>query len=182
MMDKDQILKAKTDIRYFDKLYEEYFPAIFRFVIVRVSNRDIAEEIVSNVFYKAMSKLHMFRWRSIPFSAWLYRIAISEISNYFRKEKRQWKIEQQVFDEVDVFKEEEEYFSYEFVHQYIKQLPQKDQDLIYFRFFEKRSFSEIAEIVGKKENTLRVNLHRALRKLEKLIPEEVLEDVYQKVS
>ncbi len=181
-MDKDQILKAKKDIRYFDKLYEEHFPAIFRFVIVRVNNRDIAEEIVSNVFYKAMSKLHMFRWRSIPFSAWLYRIAISEISNYFRKEKRQRKIEQQVFDEVDIFKEDEEYFSYDFVHQYIKDLPQKDQDLIYFRFFAKKSFSEIAEIVGKKENTLRVNLHRALKKLEKLIPEEVLDDVYQKVS
>ncbi len=181
-MDKDLILQAKKDIRYFDKLYEEHFPAIFRFVIVRVNNRDIAEEIVSNVFYKAMSKLHMFRWRSIPFSAWLYRIAISEISNYFRKEKRQRKIEQQVFDESDIPQEEEEYFSYEFVHQYIKGLPQSDQDLIYFRFFEKKSFSEISEIVGKKENTLRVNLHRALRKLEKLIPEEVLEDVYQKVS
>ena len=183
MTERELVLRAKKDISAFDQIYEMNFQKIFRFVMTRVNNRDIAEEIVSNVFYKAMSKLHMFRWKSIPFSAWLYRIAANEISNYFRRQKRGGKIADRVMVEMEVeAPPEEEPISYEFIHAYIKQLPEKDQDIVVLRYFEKLSFAEIAEITGKKENTLRVNLHRALKKLESLIPEEVLEDVYEKVS
>lgn len=181
MTEKELVMRAKKDISAFDQIYEMHFQKIFRYVMARVSDRDVAEEVVSNVFYKAMKKLHMFRWRSIPFSAWLYRIASNEISNYYRKRKRGSNIADKVRVEQEI-PEDDEPLSYEFIHCYIKQLPQKDQDIIVLRFFEKLSFAEIAEITGKKENTLRVNLHRALKKLESLIPEEVLDDVYEKVS
>ncbi len=181
MDEKKLVLQAKKDIQAFEALYQRYFPDIFRFVMYRVGNRSYAEEIVSNTFFKAMDKLHLFKWRSIPFSAWLFRIAVSEISNYFRADKRHKKIENMYVDKA-VLDEKTERFSYDFIHQYIKQLPEKDQNIIILRFFEKKSFSEISEMLGKKESTLRVNLHRSLKKLEKLIPAEVLEDVYQKVS
>ncbi len=182
MNDKEMVMRAKKDISAFDALYEEYMPRIFRFVKLRVQQRDVAEEIVSNVFFKAMSKINLFRWQSIPFSAWLYRIAISEISNYFRKEKKIKKIEDVYIREESIPKSETNNFSLSFIHKYINELSQKDQDLITLRFFEKKSFAEISAILGKKENTLRVNIHRALKKLENLIPQEVLEDVYRKVS
>lgn len=181
MTERELVLRAKKDISAFDQIYEMNFPKIFRYVMVRVNNRDVAEEVVSNVFYKAMSKIHMFRWKSIPFSAWLYRIAANEISNYYRKEKRGGKIADKVKVEMDI-PDEEEPLSYEFIHEFIQQLPTKDQEIVTLRYFEKLSFAEIADITGKKENTLRVNLHRALKKLESLIPKEVLEDVYEKVS
>ena len=183
MTEKELVMRAKKDISAFDQIYEMHFQKIFRYVMVRVNDRDIAEEVVSNVFYKAMKKLHMFRWRSIPFSAWLYRIAANEISNYYRKRKRGSNIADKVKVEMEIeLPPEEEPMSYEFIHGYIAQLPERDQEIIVLRYFEKLSFADIAEITGKKENTLRVNLHRALKKLESLIPEEVLEDVYEKVS
>lgn len=182
LTEKEIILKAKTDISAFDYVYDKYFPKIFSFVMYKVANREIAEEIVSNVFFKAMNKLSMFRWRQIPFSAWLYRIAISETANYFRGVKRRKKIEEDFVIESSIVKDEEKDNDFAFIHEYLQKLNDKDLNLITLRFFEKKSFSEISEILGVKENTLRVKIHRSLKKLEKLIPKEVLKNVFERVS
>lgn len=185
-MDELEIIKrAKYDVSAFDMLYEEYFLQIYKFVLLRVKDRDITNEIVSDVFYKAMSKISLFKWRSIPFSSWLYRIAINEISNYFRREKKQYKLSNKLSIEEAHYTppiDFDDSMSYEFIINYIKKLPQRDQDIIILRYFEKKKFEEIAEIIGKNEGYIRVILHRALKKLKQLLPKEVLENVDRKVS
>ncbi|MFA5497966.1 MAG: sigma-70 family RNA polymerase sigma factor [Candidatus Cloacimonas sp.] len=185
MNEQEIIAKAKTDVSAFDYLYDKYFLQIYKFVMLRVRDRDIANEVVSDVFYKAMSKLHTFKWRSVPFSSWLYRIAMNEISNYYRREERKRKLVGVLIHESDepygsVTYEEAQ--SYDFLHKYIKMLPQRDQDVIVFRYMEKKSFEEISQIFGKKEGYVRVILHRALKKLEQSLPKEVIENVGRKVS
>lgn len=184
MTEKEMVKEAKRDVQSFEHLYDKYFLQIFKYIMLRVNDRDIAEEICSNVFYKAMDKIHLFKWKSIPFSSWLYRIASNEISNYFRKEKKNKKLVDALIVEKDDchYDDYEEYFDFKFIHQYIKKLPEKDQQVIVLRYFEKLSFESISQIMNKKENYVRVILHRALRKLEKIIPKEVLKDVYRKVS
>lgn len=184
--EKEIILQAKTDFKAFDYIYEKYMPTIFNYVMYRVYNREIAEDIVSVVFYKAMKNLALFKWRKIPFSAWLYRIAFNEICNYSKKEKRHDKIKKSYNIEnedrhIDNYNANNEK-SFEFIHTYLKQLPIKDQDLITLRFFERKSFYDISQLTGKNESTLRVNLHRALKKLETLIPEEVYHDALKQIS
>jgi RNA polymerase sigma-70 factor (ECF subfamily) len=186
-MDETEIINdAKRDYRAFDYLYEKYMPQIFNYVMFRVYQRETAEDIVSIVFFKAMKNLGMFHWRKIPFSAWLYRIAFNEICNYSKKEKKHEKIKKDYastnpedsyehdFDQVDN--------TFAFVHEYLVKLPPKELDLITQRYFERRSFAEISQITGKNESTLRVNLHRALKKLESLMPQEVLEHAYRQIS
>lgn len=183
--EKDIILKATKDYQAFDYIYERYMNQIFQYVMYRVYNREIAEDIVSVVFFKAMKNLHLFKWRKIPFSAWLYRIAFNEICNYSKKEKKQEKIRKSMEkEESDTFYEMQhgEEKTFKFVHEYLKKLPMRDQDIIMLRFFEKRSFSEIAQITGKNESTLRVNLHRALKKLESIMPTEVLTYAQRQIS
>ena len=186
-VDEKEIIKlAKTDYQAFDFLYEKYMPQIFQYVMYRVYNREVAEDIVSIVFYKAMKNIHLFKWRSIPFSAWLYRIAFNQICNHSKKEKKQEKIRTNYLKEEPESVYEPDYHadekSFKFVHDYIAKLPLKDQDIIMMRFFEKKSFSEIAQITNKNESTLRVNLHRALKKLESLMPAEVLNHAYRQIS
>jgi RNA polymerase sigma-70 factor (ECF subfamily) len=179
-------MEAKKDYQAFDYIYEKYMPQIFQYVMYRVYNREIAEDIVSVVFFKAMKNLNLFKWRKIPFSAWLYRIAYNEICNYAKKEKKQDKICKSYINEDNPttyeqnFDEDEK--SFKFVHEYIKRLPIKDQDIIILRFFEKKSFAEIAQMTEKNESTLRVNLHRAIKKLEAIMPKEVLNDAYRQIS
>lgn len=185
MSELDIIKKAKYDISAFEQLYDKYFLQIYKFVLLRVKDCDIANEVVSDVFYKAMNKLSLFKWRSIPFSSWLYRIAINEVSNYYRRQKKQQKLIGGLAIEEDNFTppvDLDESMSFDFIHKYIRKLPQRDQDVIILRYFEKKSFQEISEIIGKKEGYIRVILHRALKKLEKTLPKEVIEDVNRKVS
>jgi RNA polymerase sigma-70 factor, ECF subfamily len=185
MNEKEIISKAKNNVSAFEYLYDKYFMQIYKYVMLRVKNKDVANDIVSEVFYKAMTKLSLFKWRSIPFSSWLYRIAMNEISNHFRKEKKKHKLVGEIMVEHDNYIPEPDYdeaISYDFIHNYIRKLPQRDQDVITLRYFEKKSFHDIAEIIGKNEGYIRVILHRALKKLEQSLPEEVMEDVNRKVS
>ena len=186
-IDENEIIaKAKKDYQAFDYIYEKYMPQIFQYVMYRVYNREVAEDITSVVFFKAMKNLHLFKWRKIPFSAWLYRIAFNEICNHSKKEKKQEKIRLNIMKddsrpayETNSYGNEK---SFKFVHEYINKLPLKDQNIIMLRFFEKKSFAEISQITGKNESTLRVNLHRALKKLEQSMPEEVLSYAYRQIS
>ncbi|MCL2062828.1 MAG: sigma-70 family RNA polymerase sigma factor [Candidatus Cloacimonetes bacterium] len=186
-IDENEIIaEAKRDYQAFDYIYEKYMPQVFQYVMYRVYNRETAEDIVSTVFFKAMKNLNLFKWRKIPFSAWLYRIAYNEICNFAKKEKKQEKIRQNILKEDPESTYEMnnigEDKSFRFVHDYLKQLPLKDQDLLTLRFFEKKSFTEISQITGKNESTLRVNVHRALKKLESIMPEEVLNYAYRQIS
>ena len=184
--EKEIILQAKKDYQAFDYIYEKYMPKIFQYVMYRVYNREVAEDIVSVVFFKAMKNLQLFKWRKIPFSAWLYRIAFNEICNYAKKEKKQEKIRKNILKDEPKSTYEMNHQnnekSFKFVHEYLQKLPVKDQDIITLRFFEKKSFAEISQITGKNESTLRVNLHRALKKLESIMPSEVLSYAYRQIS
>ena len=93
--EKRRILRAKKDLKNFDFLYRKYFPKINNFVFYRVENEAIRNDIVSNVFFKAMKKLTFFRFinsRKCSFSSWLFRIAVNEINQYYRNLKRENKI------------------------------------------------------------------------------------------
>lgn len=169
MNEREKVIKAKEDIREFDFLYIKYYPRINSFVYHRVPDEAQRNEIVSNIFYKAMRKLGTFRFldsRKSSFSSWLYRIAISEINQYFRNRQRDHKIVGKVkhndtHNSVD--------FSYDYTYAQVKaamqSLSEKDQNIIALRFFEKLRHQEIAEVLQKKEGTVKVRLHRALNRL-----------------
>jgi RNA polymerase sigma-70 factor (ECF subfamily) len=167
--EREIVIKAKKDIREFDRLYTKYYPRINSFVYHRVPNEAERNDIVSNIFNKAMRKLGTFRFldsRKSSFSSWLYRIAISEINQYFRNRQRQDRIVGMVRHNETPNTED---FSYEFSYKQVKKamqnLSENDQNIIALRFFEKLKHQEIAEILNKKEGTVKVRLHRALNRL-----------------
>ena|SRR5689334_5745448 len=82
------ILKSQTDAEAFRPLYEKYFKRIFLFVHHRVGDKTLASDITSQVFLKALLNLRKFQFRGLPFSAWLFRIALNECHDFFRKNKR----------------------------------------------------------------------------------------------
>ncbi|MEA2104294.1 MAG: RNA polymerase sigma factor [Candidatus Cloacimonadota bacterium] len=173
-IEKSAIRKAKSDPRSFDYLYQKYFPRINNFVFHRVKDENIKNEIVSNVFFKAMKKITLFKLKKIrinSFSAWLFRIAINETNDYFRKENREKKIRSQMENRNPIsFKYP---INFDIIQEKIQQLPFYEQNLISLRFFEKFKHKEIAYILGKKENTIKVQMHRTLQKLRKLLEGEI---------
>jgi len=85
--EKELIKLAKKEPEVLAKVYGHYYPKIFGYVLKRTANLEIAQDITSETFFKALKKLWQFRWRNISFSSWLYKIATNEINKYFRRGK-----------------------------------------------------------------------------------------------
>ncbi|MDD4954317.1 MAG: sigma factor, partial [Candidatus Omnitrophica bacterium] len=63
----------------FAELYERYFNKIYRYCVLKIGNREDAEDMAQQVFIKAAQSISSFKWRDVPFSAWLYRIAHNQL-------------------------------------------------------------------------------------------------------
>ena len=178
--EKDLIRQAHKDPGAFADLYDHYYPRIFGYVLRRTANLEAAQDITSETFLKALSKLWQFRWRNISFSSWLYKIASNEINQYFRKAEYKKsasleELQEQGFEPIsprdpeseliqaqEKLKQHQDFLE---IQEKIVRLPAKHQEVIALRFFEQKQIKEIAGILGKKEGTVKSLLHRAVEKL-----------------
>jgi RNA polymerase sigma-70 factor (ECF subfamily) len=178
--EKELIRQAQKAPDAFAKLYDQYYPKIFGYVLRRTANLEAAQDITSETFLKALRKLWQFRWRNVSFSSWLYKIASNELNQYFRKTEHKKfvsleELHEQGFEpisshdpESELIEAQEELKQYQDfleIQEKIVRLPAKYQEVITLRFFEQKQINEIAEILGKKEGTIKSLLHRAVEKL-----------------
>jgi RNA polymerase sigma-70 factor (ECF subfamily) len=178
--EKKLVRQAQKGPDAFARLYDEYYPRIFGYVLRRSANLEAAQDITSETFLKALGKLWQFRWRNVSFSSWLYKIASNEINQYFRKAEYKKSIsleelqeqgfellsphdpESELIEAQEKLQQHEDFLE---IQAKIVQLPAKYQEVIALRFFEKKQIKEIAEILGKREGTIKSLLHRAVEKL-----------------
>ena len=160
--------QAKKNPRKFEALYNLYYEKIFRFVYQRVDEKAVAFDITQQVFIIAMINIRKYEYRGLPFSCWLYRIARNELNQLFRRNSSHRTIN---IDEADLRYVADE-MKVDALEEYSKKLPdviaQLDEDdlqLIEMRFFEKRAFREIADILNITENNAKVKLYRILEKM-----------------
>ena len=182
-LEQSLILRSKTDMQAFSELYEENYSLILNYVIRRTGDVDRAKDIVSITFLKAMENIHRFQWRNVPFSAWLYRIANNEINQAYRDAKKQaisldqlqedygFDVDSGVLTEEILHAQAEldaRHQQFLYYQKKLLELPIKYQEVISLRYFEEKSMKEIAEILNKREGTIKSLLHRGLEKLRKL--------------
>jgi len=178
--EKELVRQAQKTPDAFTKLYDQYYPKIFGYVLRRTVNLEAAQDITSETFFKALKKLWQFRWHNISFSAWLYKISTNEIKQYFRQaeyrksasleelQERGFEpiasqdIESELIEAQEKLKQYQDFLE---IQRKIVQLPTKYQEVIALRFFEQKQIKEIAAILGKKEGTIKSLLHRAVEKL-----------------
>ena len=163
---------AKREPAKFESLNDKYYEQIFRYIYQRVDDKEQAFDATQQVFIKALESLHKYEFRGVPFASWLYRIASSEVNNIYRAQKQRTVN----IDSVGVYgmMEEMEETKIDQYHDKIveiigQELPEDELQLIEMRFFEKRSFKEIGEILEITENNAKVKTYRILEKLKKII-------------
>lgn len=157
----------------FEYFYNKYFQDIYYFIYRRVSEESLAEDLTADAFLKAYQKLHTFKEMGVPFSAWLFRIALNEVNMHYRSSKKTIMISIER-TQVNMIREE--------IHQELQEenmvflgnalgsLKDKDRQMIEMRFFEKMSFREIGLIFGITENNAKVKVYRIIEKLKKFFP------------
>lgn len=163
------VTQAKSDPTKFAPLYRKYYSPILRYLIQRSDDTEMAHDIASQVFVKAIKNLNQYEFRGVPFGSWLYRIAKSELYQQFREKQtaktvRMDNIQVATFDEFLIDQPEGEINRSRLLAA-LQQLKQEQLRLIEMRFFEQLSFKEIGEQLGLTENNAKVKTFRAVEKL-----------------
>jgi RNA polymerase sigma-70 factor (ECF subfamily) len=161
---------AKLDINRFGPLYDKYYKQIFNYLNQRLDDKETAFDVTSQVFLKAMTNLSKYQFKGVPFSSWLYRIAYSELMQLFREKKAQRTVNADVSDLKHLCEEIKENYYDDFLPVLSKVLAELDElelQLVEMRFFEKRPFKEVAEVLELSETNAKVKLHRLLEKIKK---------------
>jgi RNA polymerase sigma-70 factor, ECF subfamily len=166
--DYEWVLRSVNDPSCFKFLYEKYYERILTFVFQRVPDKETAYDVTSQVFLKAMVSLSRFRFKGVPFSAWLFRIALNEISQYYRSSRKEMVLSidetgiAQILKETQIDNNEDEL---QFLLAQLSTLQEEDSRLIEMRYFDKMAFREIGLILNITENNCKVRLYRVLDKL-----------------
>lgn len=155
--------------RFLD-LYDEYHPKLYAYVLVRVRQKQEAEDIVQQTFTKALDKIDDFKpRRGATFGSWLFQIAKNELVDRVRKDSKLTFCETEVLDEKtadgsilnDLIDQE----SWREVICQIEKLNELEREVITLKYLADMSYNDIAKITEKKPNTLAVILKRALEKI-----------------
>ena len=83
-----EIEAAQRDPAMFRPLYNRYYEPVFLLIFRRTADEALTADLCSQAFLKAMQKLPDYEYKGVPFSSWLYRIAINETTQHFRQAQR----------------------------------------------------------------------------------------------
>lgn len=180
-LDAERLLveQAKHDPLAFGRLFDAHYDRILNYVLHRTADVYVAQELTSNVFFHAMKSMPKFRWRGVPFSAWLYRIAANEVRGHYRRRAR---TPVEPLEDADAYPslDAEAAADHEIIqaqrlvaentlflelHGGISGLDLKYQEALVLHYFEGKSVAEIAQIMERPQATVKTLLHRARNQL-----------------
>lgn len=171
--DQEMIVRAQKDPKAFEKIYELYFEQIFRFILKRVNDKETTADITQQVFLKALLNINNYIHKGLPYTAYLYRIAINECNAFFRdnSKTRFVVMDDELSDELMVEIESEDLVNErsEKLKEVFQQLKIDEIQLLELRFFEKNSFKEVGFVLSITENLAKVKTYRLLGKIKKLM-------------
>lgn len=167
----DLIRAARADPQQFAPLYERYFPEIFRFLLRRAQQRELAADLTQQTFLKALLSIEKYRDHGVPFRAWLYRIALNEIRMYWRKRREvvidiaadeaRW-----IAGEIGVSEQEEDLKK---LANALALLDARKARLIELRYMDGLSYADIGAILNIAEEAAKMRIHRVLGVLRKYL-------------
>jgi RNA polymerase sigma-70 factor (ECF subfamily) len=154
-----------------EDLYLLHFDRVYSYLHMSVGSRHDAEDLTTQTFMKMLEAIRRFEWRSVPFSAWLLRIAHNLAMDHFRANRR-WQPEEDVPESADgeeCSAEEQALASLgeARVLTLIERLSPEQRQVLTLKFVYRFSNSEVAAILGKTEGAVKSLQHRALASLER---------------
>lgn len=165
------------DEEAFGQLYDCYAQRIFRYVRIKVQNREEAQDILQEVFTKAFLGLRSLDLQGLNFTAWLYRVTSNTINDHFRKRYAQpepLEINESidVQDKTSLLEEVSVGSDLEIVRASFKKLSPVYRQVLELRFFQDLTLDEVAMAMNKSNLAVRILQHRALKKVQGIIKDK----------
>ena len=160
----------------FGHLYDLHHPKIYRYIFLKVSHREEAEDLTHQVFLSAWQNIKSYREKDkVPFTSWLYRIAKNKVIDYYRGRKPIFSLEMVGENIMEDFPSPlliaEKSIELENVKQAISSLGEEQQDVLIMRFVEDLPLKEVATILNKSVGAIKLIQHRAIINLKKILKE-----------
>jgi RNA polymerase sigma-70 factor (ECF subfamily) len=164
----------------FGLIYDRYVDTVFRFVYFRVGNRQLAEDLTSDTFLRALKRIGSFTWQGRDLGAWLVTIARNLVADHFKSGR--YRLEVTTGDVLDADREDRgpegspeaavvDHITNVALLTAVKQLNPEQQECIVLRFLQGFSVAETAQTMGKNEGAIKALQYRAVRALARLLPE-----------
>ena len=151
-----------------EKLYEEYFKTVFKYLLCLTHNRDIAEELTQETFYKAINRIDTYK-EEYKISVWLCQIAKNLWYDQCRKNKNLVQTSEDILNNLqETITIEDNLISQDekiTLYKKMQKLDEKTREVLYLRITGELSFKEIGNILNKTENWARVTFYRGKNKL-----------------
>jgi RNA polymerase sigma-70 factor (ECF subfamily) len=168
------------DAAAFGLIYDRYVDTVFRFVYFRVGNRQLAEDLTSDTFLRALKRIGSFTWQGRDLGAWLVTIARNLVADHFKSGR--YRLEVTTGDVLDADREDRgpegspesavvDHITNVALLTAVKQLNPEQQECIVLRFLQGFSVAETAQTMGKNEGAIKALQYRAVRALARLLPE-----------
>lgn len=162
----------------FALLYDRYVDQIFGYVYHRVGHRQTAEDLVGDVFLRALRRIRTFRWQGVDFGAWLMTIARNRVNDHFKSARFRLEASvEEVFDTPAHSRDddpEQSALTSDLVrqmHEALRHLSGEQAEVLYLRFIQHLNVAETGAVMGKSEGAIKALQYRALKSLAKHVPE-----------
>ena len=154
----------------FEEMYQEYFPKIYNYIFYRLLSREETEDLLSEIFIKAVKNAASFDQSKGSFNSWIFRIAKNTLINHYRSAKNSVSLDD---DESGIvlsvnFEDQLGQISSEkrkVLYQELAKLSERERLIIYHKFFDGYNNRQIAMLLEMNESTVGTVLSRTLKKL-----------------
>jgi RNA polymerase sigma-70 factor (ECF subfamily) len=152
-------------------LYELYFTPIFRYIYLRVKDKEEANDLTQTVFLKVFTALPNFTEQSKSSLAYFFTVSRNTVIDYWRSKKEikaddlDSIAERTADDGAGPQKSYEDKENQAFIHRALQELTDVQQEVITLKFISELSNKEIAELLGNTEEAVRQLQCRALKSL-----------------
>jgi RNA polymerase sigma-70 factor (ECF subfamily) len=157
------------------KLYETYYPKIYNYAFMQMGDVQAAEDLASDVMLKMIEAINSYKFKGLPFGAWVFRIARNRIIDLHRRRKRRGEVDlsetistalanPQVLAERALERGQ--------IQVALKHLTPEQRQVIVLKFIEGFDNRSVGKIMGRSEGAIKSLQHRALGALRRILQPE----------
>jgi RNA polymerase sigma-70 factor (ECF subfamily) len=170
------------DAEAFGELYDRYVDLVYRYIYYRVGTSQLAEDLTSETFLRALRRISSFTWQGRDVGAWFVTIARNLIADHYKSGRYRLEMTAEdvtVIGEAAKLVEDSpenavlESMQNKVLLEAVKQLNAEQQECIVLRFLQGLSVAETAQAMGKNDGAIKALQYRAIRSLGRLLPEGV---------
>lgn len=176
--DESLLARAKSGPEGVIEIYDRYADRLYRYFLRRCGERELAEDLTSQVFVRLLKALPSLEWRGLPLEAWLFRTASNALIDHWRKKGAHFEVHPEDQDDDTAWdppapgpspaEHTELVLASERVTQVLKQLSPRDQEVLDLRYFAELEPMEMGQLLGVSANHASVLVYRALARLRAL--------------